>query len=573
MRYCIAAVVALLAILPLAAQFSERIDVAVHELEVIVETRNGKPVTDLKRDDFIVIEDGVPKTITNFSVIHETGATAVSAENAGAPEAPAARETVAPAHTTRRFVFFIDEFEMHDSTRDDLVRRMSELVGDMDQGDEAMVVTPALPKRIPLYFTSDKEVLMQTLERVTGEMMRKGPVPALGTAEMGGGGMLGRGDCAQSLRQCVERRLENLQTVCRALTDVPGRKVLILMTTIMTSTPDLDLRMPVDAGQIAPNDPAGGGGRIVRANPAAVRGSPAIVSDFRDVRSVVQKTAVIAAQSNVTIYGLEAYETGYAALPGVTVDGLGGGRADGQNIFGHADNEAENSPIALKKTTERGQEGTQDLLFTLATVTGAKAFSGTSESPKLFDQISSDLGSYYSLAYRDEAAKTTDHFIQVKIRNRPDLIVRTRTMVRTRTHDDEERGLAMAAAFSSAPSNALRIHAAVMPSARHGRMVEVPVHVQIPLSRLAFVRNADARHAQFRVLVAAIDEHGDFADAQVEHAQEVVVPDEKWDEAQSEHFAYDTTLRLRPGRYRLAVGVTDVQSGDAGFQTVEMTAE
>src|SRR6476659_8107754 len=100
MRRCVIAIVAALAILPLAAQFVERIDVRVHELEVVVETRAGKPVTDLKREDFIVLQDGIEQTITNFSVINETAASAVTAENNAA--SPAQTQTAAAERKPRR---------------------------------------------------------------------------------------------------------------------------------------------------------------------------------------------------------------------------------------------------------------------------------------------------------------------------------------------------------------------------------------------------------------------------------------------------------------------------------------
>jgi VWFA-related protein len=344
MRHCLVAVVAVLIILPLAAQFTERLDVRIHELEVVVETRDGKPVTNLQRDDFIVMQDGVQQAITNFSVINESSASAKATvtPTGVAPATPPANVERKP----RKFVFFIDEFEMHDATRDNMLRQMSELVGGMDKGDEAMVITPSLPERIPLFFTPDKESLMSTLTRVTGEMMRKGDVQSLGSAALAGGEQLGRGGCGQSVYACSQERLQQLQSIARALSDVPGRKVLVVMTTIMTSTPGLVLSTPVQAGK-------------------------PIVSDFRDLRRVVTETARIAAASNVTIYGLEAYEPGYSALPGVTSEmGRGSGGAFNSATGQFSPPEVD---TPLKPAQKRGQEGTQDMLQTLASMTGAKA--------------------------------------------------------------------------------------------------------------------------------------------------------------------------------------------------------
>jgi hypothetical protein len=103
--------------------------------------------------------------------------------------------------------------------------------------------------------------------------------------------------------------------------------------------------------------------------------------------------------------------------------------------------------------------------------------------------------------------------------------------------------------------------------------VEVPIHVHVPLSKLVFIEDGDKRRAQFKVLVAAVDERGTFAETQSEHAQDVVIPNSKWEAAQSQEFVYDTGVRVSPGHFRIAVGVTDVTTGEAGFQTVLVNAQ
>ena len=537
MRNCIPAVIAASIIIPLAAQFAERMDVRVHELEVVVETRDGKPVANLTKDDFIVLQDGVQQTITNFAIVNESEALAVTAE--GPQTAPQPQQSSQPERKPRKFVFFIDAFEMHDRTRNDLLKQCSDLMGTMGPGDEAMVVTPALTTRIPLFFTNDKDAVMKTLDRVTGYMMRMGDAAT-------------RGDCGQSSYACATNRIENLKSVVQALSDIPGRKVVVLMTTVMTSMPGLTLQMPAD--------------RTVGGLVADSRMRTPIISDnARDVRRLVEETGRLAAASNVTIYGLEAYEPGYSALPGVTSD-IGTTNLSGANLGDRANS-------SLTPSAHRGQEGTQDLLITLAERTGAKNFSGTNDTVKMFDQISQDMSTYYSIGYRDPETKTKDHRVEVRIRNRNDLVVRTRQSVRSRSREDEQKGLAMAAVLSSKTYNALRIRLTASPLERKGRIVEIPVHVHIPMSRLLFLDEGGQRRAKFQVVVAAVGENGDFGESQSEHVQDIVVPNAKWEAAQAQEFAYDTAVRVSPGNYRIAVGVSDTNSGEAGFQTFSVNAQ
>ncbi len=46
--------------------FSDEIEVSLVNLEVIVTDRGGKPIPDLRKEDFEVLEDGKPVELTNF---------------------------------------------------------------------------------------------------------------------------------------------------------------------------------------------------------------------------------------------------------------------------------------------------------------------------------------------------------------------------------------------------------------------------------------------------------------------------------------------------------------------------
>ncbi len=61
-----------LAVMLLFAQVAERVEVNLVNVDVTVLDRSGKPVSGLTKDDFEVLEDGAPRTITNFAV-HSAG--------------------------------------------------------------------------------------------------------------------------------------------------------------------------------------------------------------------------------------------------------------------------------------------------------------------------------------------------------------------------------------------------------------------------------------------------------------------------------------------------------------------
>src|SRR5205809_6935145 len=77
-----------IAALPLLAQekLVETIEVRVTNVDVVVTDRAGNPVHGLTRDDFELLENGKPQTITNFYEVkpEPTGATSIAAT----PSAP-----------------------------------------------------------------------------------------------------------------------------------------------------------------------------------------------------------------------------------------------------------------------------------------------------------------------------------------------------------------------------------------------------------------------------------------------------------------------------------------------------
>lgn len=526
---------------PLLSQFSERIEVRLHQLDVVIERRDGTPVTDLRKEDFEVRQDGVVQPITNFSLITES-----TAEDRIAPDAKQDQQVEqARPRTPRKFVFFVDEFPMHDATRAAILRQAGQLVESMNATDEAMVITPAARDHIPLLFTADKKSVMSMLDRVTRGMMRKEDVRKLDGEGMenefqssadptGGEGFLRRGDCSQSLYACAKRRLGTLRSIAGALGQVPGKKVLVLLTMRMTSVPGLNLQAPLTTN---PRDP---------------RGSATILPDFRDLQRLTADAARVAAASNVLIYGLEAYEPGSSALSGMSVEAA--------------------SP-KFKRPSERGEGGAQDLLRTLADATGARAYSGTRHSGKMFEQISNDLSSYYSIAYREtDPNRRSTHRVEVRVRNRPDLVVRARRSVSAKDEKQETTGRALSALLTSNPPNPLAIGVRASPLIRRARQWEMPLEIRVPISRLTFAHEAKGYRSRFIVQVAAVGTQADFGSTQIEHEQELLIPEEKWAKSQEEHFTFNIAVPLEPGRYRIAAGVTDIASRESGFQVFPVTS-
>ncbi|HEV2843743.1 MAG TPA: hypothetical protein VG477_02760, partial [Thermoanaerobaculia bacterium] len=78
---------------PADPSFGDAVDVTVVNIDVYVTDKAGNRVNGLRKEDFVVLEDGKPVQITNFEAVH--GSSAPSPAPA-APAPPQPQETPAP---------------------------------------------------------------------------------------------------------------------------------------------------------------------------------------------------------------------------------------------------------------------------------------------------------------------------------------------------------------------------------------------------------------------------------------------------------------------------------------------
>src|SRR5687768_4040799 len=90
-------------------RFSERLDVSLVNVEVIVTDRDGNRVRGLKAEDFTILEEGRPQQIANFAE-YSAQAEAVDVSVEGAAPKTAAAEP--PPRQQRTVLVFVDEIAL-----------------------------------------------------------------------------------------------------------------------------------------------------------------------------------------------------------------------------------------------------------------------------------------------------------------------------------------------------------------------------------------------------------------------------------------------------------------------------
>ena len=569
----VAAIVVALLFQQTAPTFLESIEVDVTNLDVVVTTRDGKPVTGLHRDDFAVLENGAPQAITNFA---EYGGTRGVAEAVASTTPAAPAPATAEAPPPRKFIFFIDEMSLTDSNRAQLVKSAAELVRtQMRAGDEAMVVTRT---KDVMPFTADRDAVLKrlgaTLERESRFRADTGPQAEelfFRTSRPSSSDEYKH--MARIYATRVNRRvtstLRTLLGLVGSLNQTSGRKVLIVMSESLTAEPGREaFGLQAIQQSLVPTVTSFSG--IVSEGMESAEFSATEASSrasWYDVHPMIKELAARASANGVTIYTLQPDFAGAVKVPGAGAD-----ISAPRGVPGRRGQDARGTTFAVSQFQRTIVDGTRDTLGTLAGDTGGKMFIGARELPGGFRQIAEDLTSYYSLGYRSAASSGAFKKIDVRVKDHPDYVVRARRQLLRRTPEREMDEMVAANLIVPRGVNELGIVASAgKPEHQINDSWRVPVVVKIPLSKLTFIPDGDKYRGAFTVHYAVAD-GADYTTG-VYREQTLDIPASEIDAARAQFFTFSSTLVVAPGTMKVAVGVYDRYSRLAGFDQVEVTAK
>lgn len=214
---------ALFAALPIAAQFTETLEVRVLEIEATVVDRNQNVMGGLERGDFTVTIGGQPVEITNFAavsrgVIHESAAEAVAI----------------PVPT--RLIIVVDDLTLRVGAKQRALRALKKYVDEtMDPSTTAMLITwnGALTTRVTA--TTRRDLLRSAIDASAKEIPRGMAIDAERRQLESARALPGYGRMvefyAQSRAIDVERTIDALQDVIdTAARSIEGRKIILFVS-------------------------------------------------------------------------------------------------------------------------------------------------------------------------------------------------------------------------------------------------------------------------------------------------------------------------------------------------------
>ena len=129
-----------------------RITTNLVQVDAVV-TKDGRPVTDLKPEDFEIAEDGRPQTITNFSYVSNSSAKSVTKAPAKAPgpdntSAPIIPPALHPDDVHRTIALVVDDLGMSQESTIDTRQRLRKFVNEELQPNDLVVTSKGY-----IYFT------------------------------------------------------------------------------------------------------------------------------------------------------------------------------------------------------------------------------------------------------------------------------------------------------------------------------------------------------------------------------------------------------------------------------------
>src|SRR6266576_2341536 len=558
-----------------------KVDSELVSLDVIVNDKKGKAVTDLKPEDFTISENGVPQRIQFFDSTltggkkagQPTNATDRLGESAGRESQRGVAPESKPRNTyglPRNIISLVmdgqsTELSNLKHVRDGIVKYIRERITDSDS-----VAVFSISGDLQLWqpFTQDKAKLLAAVDKAyTSSIVSKtsegrnlaeninsirerlarapkqiGPASAddTPTFEISGGAALAGSAEAQIM---IDRRILEQYLIMRsALGAQQSRPVLAALAAICE------------------------GLRLIPVKKTLVMFSEGFIApDWLDWQ--VQSTIDIANRANVAIYIVDSTGlTGGTPTTGSPVVASPLSGISGENPIEARRRSAAGESV-FDITRFEGLDRQQDLLYKLSNDTGGRFVKNTNDIASGLDRIDAEIRSRYTLAYHSTDPNFDGSFRKVKIEvHRPEINVLTRpgyyaippSQIVPFSPDDRKL-LANFANMQARPTLPLSVEMNAFRS-QNGFYI-VPLSFEIPPAAVQFDPKGDKRRLQLDVLGVIRTEGEDKILTRLGGNFDVSLSKEQYDAVVSDKIFYRQDVELGAGNYTVDLIVWDRVSG------------
>jgi VWFA-related protein len=493
-------------------------------------TAKGKLVTDLEAQDFRVLEDGVPQTITSFSLENIEKLAQANSTNGPPPTIDLAKlpPNVPPASVLQDHRLTLLFFDVSSMQPDDLMRALKAATNfvkeRMTPADLVAVVTYTSSLRVMQNFTNDRDALSQALNGIlvgeeSSNLAASGSVGEAGTTSASGEEVVTQ-DVSDAFTPDetefnifnTDEKLAAVESLSEMLRGVPGRKSVIHFSSGITGT-------------------------------------------GIENQAQLQATVAAANQSNVSLYTMDT--RGLMAMP----------------PGGDASSASPSSTAAYSGSAVSSQissmHSSRETLASLAQDTGGRTFYDTNDFGEAFQEVQSENSSYYLLGYSPTNTRSDGRFRRIRVEvARPGVKVEARPgyyapkNFRQFTREDKEAQLQQAVNLDQ-PFLDLPFVVDASYFLRPDNTYYVVLAAKIPGSSVQLLKKSNTHETEFDFIWRATDPSGKPVGV-LRDTLPVKVSGESYDMLMAGNFLYEGSLMLPPGKYNLKVLVRENQSGKMG---------
>jgi VWFA-related protein len=210
---------------------------------------------------------------------------------------------------------------------------------------------------------------------------------------------------------------------------------------------------------------------------------------------------------------------------------------------------------------------TQEVMATLSSDTGGKAFFDSNDFAPAFAQVQRDTSAYYAIGYHSTNPARDGKYRRLTIKiNRPGIKLEYRpgyyapSDFRHSAKEDRERQLEEQLG-SELPATDMAVYLDAMYFRLDENRFYVPVSLIVPGSQIPFVKGGDKDKATLDIIGAVIDE----VKRPIGRARETVKLNlEANQQARQKNIQYTTSFNLPPGKYHLKFVIRENQTGRMG---------
>ncbi|RRA50083.1 VWA domain-containing protein [Acidipila sp. EB88] len=508
-----------------APGFTLRVQTDLVLTDVVVRDRKtGAPVRGLTRDDFTILEGGKPQRLVSFDAQDVDQAlrlpgTSTLSGRAGAPAATAlgasATQQAAALRDHRLIVLFFDTTSLQPDDLERVQQAARDYVNkSMQNADLVSVVSLGNTLSLDQDFTADKQLLLRAINSYSGGGNQGFGAGATSTTNQVEDTTAFTADESEYNDINTDRELFAIAAIARALGPINQKKSLLYFS--------------------------GGLQRDGVENQASLR-----------------STINAAVRNNLSIYSVDA--RGLQAISPLGDASTGSLRGNAAYTGG-----------ALQNNLD-ANFNSQEVLATLSSDTGGKAFFDNNDFAPAFEQVQNDTASYYVLGFRSTNTARDGAYRKLEIRvNRPDVKISYRpgyyAPADFRHSNGEQRERDLEAALNSdLPESDMPVYLEPFFFRDATGRYNMPVSLLVPGSQIPFNKGGDRDKATLDVIGNVKDAKGHVLQ-QVRDTVKLAIS--QTEQVTRKNIEYSTGFTLPAGTYHLKFVVRENEGGKLGsFET------